>query len=325
MGPIRAPARINPRSNEGLTSRLSIETLATKFAAASRRISAAATAQVGTPSNAALPSANVGQAVTLSIPAAAFAITQQGFATGQAAVFQTIDRSTTTGQCARSTISVQGTVAPGQTSLSVDVPACADSDQVVRVPGHGTARLLVVPVISSLDLDPTIAPTMLIKGSGFVCGATESLSAAFPSRRARWCRLPAGSSSSALDRLPGARSRSRLLAVQATACLCDQTRLVRPCKSAGSRVPIALPKELGIEPGPLGHRAYLRLAAPLQAASRPLRPPPLLTLIRVLRAIGPEMRIGRLIRVGSVASSCTTIETSNVPVSKPLVTTVQTA
>ncbi len=180
MGPIRAPARINPRSNEGLTSRLSIETLATKFAAASRRISAAATAQVGTPSHAALPSANVGQAVTLSIPAAAFAITQQGFATGQAAVFQTIDRSTITGQCARSTISVQGTVAPGQTSLSVDVPTCADSDQVVRVPGHGTARLLVVPLISSLDLDPTIAPTMLIKGSGFVCGATEILVGGVP-------------------------------------------------------------------------------------------------------------------------------------------------
>ena len=30
----------------------------------------------------------------------------------------------------------------------------------------------VVPTITSLDLDPAIAPGMLIKGTGFVCGGT---------------------------------------------------------------------------------------------------------------------------------------------------------
>jgi hypothetical protein len=136
-------------------------------------VTVTATAQVGTPSDPTIPSANVGQTITASIPPAVLAMTHQGFAAGDAVLFQTVQPAAPGGQCTKGSVSVQGTVAPGQASLGVDVPPCADADQMVRVRGHGSARLLVVPLISALDLDPILAPTMLIKGSGFICGATE--------------------------------------------------------------------------------------------------------------------------------------------------------
>lgn len=135
-------------------------------------ITVSATAATGTPANPGVPSANVGQTVTVEIPAAVFALTGSGFASGQGVEFTTVQRSTT-GACTTSAVTVQGVVAAGLTSLNVAVPSCADGDQTIRVPSHGCARLQVVPVIASLNTDPTIAPLMLINGTGFVCGATE--------------------------------------------------------------------------------------------------------------------------------------------------------
>jgi hypothetical protein len=134
-------------------------------------VTLASTAALGTPADPAVPSANVNQAISITIPPAAFSATQQGFVAGDAATFRLIERSA--GQCQESTVPIQGTAGVGMTSLQVTVPGCAHPDQHVRVPGHGCVRLLVVPTITSLDLDPAIAPGMLIKGTGFVCGATR--------------------------------------------------------------------------------------------------------------------------------------------------------
>jgi hypothetical protein len=134
-------------------------------------VTLASTAVAGTPAAAAVAAANVGQTITLTIPPAVFAQTQQGFAVGDAATFRLVERSPT-GQCQESSVPIQGVVGTGMTTLDVAVPPCAHPDQQIRVPGHGCVRLLVVPTITSLDLDPAIAPGMLIKGSGFVCGAT---------------------------------------------------------------------------------------------------------------------------------------------------------
>jgi hypothetical protein len=65
-------------------------------------------------------------------------------------------------------------VMAGMTTLTVVVPACAAPDQLVRVPGHGSGRLLIVPVIESIAADPNNFPTAFIKGSGFVCGAGQT-------------------------------------------------------------------------------------------------------------------------------------------------------
>jgi hypothetical protein len=134
-------------------------------------VTLASTALDGISADAAVASANVGQTITIAIPAAVFTQTNQGFVTGDAVTFRLVQRSAT-GQCQESTVPIQGAVGTGMTVLDVTVPACAHPDQQVRVPGHGCVRLLVVPTITSLDLDPAIAPGMLIKGTGFVCGAT---------------------------------------------------------------------------------------------------------------------------------------------------------
>jgi hypothetical protein len=134
-------------------------------------VTLASTAVDGIPADAAIASANVGQTITITIPSAVFTQTNQGFVAGDAVTFRLVQRSAT-GQCQESTGPIQGTVGTGTTSLDVTVPACVHPDQQIRVPGHGCVRLLVVPAITSLDLDPAIAPGMLIKGTGFVCGAT---------------------------------------------------------------------------------------------------------------------------------------------------------
>lgn len=134
-------------------------------------VTLASTAALGIPADAAIASVNVGQAITITIPAAVFAQTNQGFVAGDAATFRLVQRSAT-GQCQESTVPIQGIVGTGLTALEVAVPTCAHPDQQIRIPGHGCVRLLVVPTITSLDLHPAIAPDMLIKGTGFVCGGT---------------------------------------------------------------------------------------------------------------------------------------------------------
>ena len=129
-------------------------------------------AAVGTPADAAVPSANAGQAITIAIPAAARALTGEDFAAGQATEFQTIERDAS-GTCKAGVTTVAGTAAAGMTSLQVAVPTCAAPDQHVRIAGHGCARLQVVPSISALDRSPSFGQGMAVNGDGFACGATD--------------------------------------------------------------------------------------------------------------------------------------------------------
>ena len=137
-------------------------------------VALASTAASGIPASAAIASANVGQTIAITIPPAVLAQLNRKFDPSDSAIFRVIERSAT-GQCEESTFPIHGFVGTGMTSLEVTVPACAYPDQQVHVPGHGCVRLLIVPTITSLDLDPGIAPGMLIKGTGFVCGATRIL------------------------------------------------------------------------------------------------------------------------------------------------------
>ena len=66
-------------------------------------------------------------------------------------------------------------LAPGLQSLTVEVPACADPGGWVRVPGHGSARLQIVPLITGLAGDRAANPDYTINGSGFACGDTQVL------------------------------------------------------------------------------------------------------------------------------------------------------
>jgi hypothetical protein len=136
-------------------------------------IEVAATAAAGIAGLRRMASANVGQAITIEIPPQAFALTNLGFSSNQPVEFRTVERSTT-GACIERGVTVMGTVTPGLTRLTVIVPLCATGDRI-RVPGHGSALLQIVPQITSLDRDPPAAPHTGINGSGFVCGDTEVL------------------------------------------------------------------------------------------------------------------------------------------------------
>lgn len=76
--------------------------------------------------------------------------------------------------CTSSQVVVTTNVNAGMTSLAVAVPQCAAPDQMVRVPGHGSVRLLIVPEILAIVPDATNYPNTFIHGSGFVCGAGET-------------------------------------------------------------------------------------------------------------------------------------------------------
>ena len=135
-------------------------------------IAVTAQAAQGTPADAAVPSANVGQTITIAIPAAAYALTSQDFAVGQVTEFETIERDAS-GICTPGVTSVAGTVAAGLTSLQVAVPTCATPNQHLRIAGHGCARLQVVPRISALDRSPSLGQGMAVNGDGFACAATD--------------------------------------------------------------------------------------------------------------------------------------------------------
>jgi hypothetical protein len=130
-------------------------------------------AAAGTPADAAVPSANVGQAITIAIPAAARTLTGEDFAAGQVTEFETIERDASTGLCKTGVTPVAGTVAAGMMSLQVAVPTCAAPNPHVRIDGHGCARLQVVPCISALDRSTSLGQGMAVNGDGFACGATE--------------------------------------------------------------------------------------------------------------------------------------------------------
>jgi hypothetical protein len=130
-----------------------------------------AAAASGTPAVPALPSANAGQAVEVQIPPEAFAITQAGFAGVQVEV-PTL-RPAAAGGCERGVLPVAAVVAPGLQSLTATLPACASPRGWVRVPGHGSAELQVVPVVTSFEGDRASEPYVTVRGTGFACGETQ--------------------------------------------------------------------------------------------------------------------------------------------------------
>ena len=123
-----------------------------------------ATATTGTPANAALPSANPGQAIT---------ITGTGLQTTTDIVFETIDASGT-----RSQVLVQpATVNNTGTSATITVPINATTGKIRIVADQNATQaiLQIIPTISAVAVqsvasDGTTA-TLVLTGSGYVEGA----------------------------------------------------------------------------------------------------------------------------------------------------------
>ena len=134
-------------------------------------IALSSVASTGTPADPAVPSVNAGDALTVSIPPATYAVTAQGFGAAQVVEFDIVSPAPS-GPCQRSRSPFAAVVAPGQTSLQVTVPPCAAPIQSLRVPGHGCLKLQVVPIITSIDPDPNTFPHIFINGSGFDCTLT---------------------------------------------------------------------------------------------------------------------------------------------------------
>ena len=136
-------------------------------------VATSAVAATGNAATATLPSANCGQVITIEIPPAAYALTSQGFSSVPAVEFPRL--FTQAGVCARDVLPVAPVIAPGLLSLTAEVPACADPGGWVHVPGHGSLRLQIVPLITSLAGDRAANPDYTINGSGFACGDTQVL------------------------------------------------------------------------------------------------------------------------------------------------------
>ncbi len=137
-------------------------------------ITTAAVAATGTPAIATLPSANCGQTIAIDIPAATYALTNEGFASVPAVEFPVL-HAKTGGGCERGIVPIAPTIATGLQSLAAEVPACADPGGWVRVAGHGSARLQIVPEVTSIDGIRASEPDFTVRGSGFACGETQVL------------------------------------------------------------------------------------------------------------------------------------------------------
>ena len=130
-------------------------------------------AAAGTPAVSGLPSANAGQVIDITIPPEVYALTTQGFG-GVQVEFEVL-RPKMGGGCERALLPVAATVAPGLLSLTATVPACAAPRGWVRVPGHGSAELQIVPTVSSFDGDRAAEPDVTVRGNGFGCGQSDVL------------------------------------------------------------------------------------------------------------------------------------------------------
>ena len=172
-------------------------------------IELAGIAATGSPSTPGIASANVGGVVTVRIPPAVYALTGQGFAPGQPVEFELIERSPITGLCETRRVPYQSTVDPGMTTLTIPVPPCACPNQLIRVPGHGSARLLVIPEISSITPDQNNFPAMSINGSGFTCGTTDVIFNTGPLPAAQILSLTCGQIQVAVRPAPGTEIRVR--------------------------------------------------------------------------------------------------------------------
>jgi len=151
----------------------------------------ASTAATGTPAVAGLPSANAGQSIDVTIPPEVSAITGTGFVNAQV-VLETL-RPGAAGGCERGVLTVPATVAPGLASLSATLPACTSPRGWVRVPGHGSAELQVVPAITAFEGDRASEPDVVIRGTGFACGETDVLVNGAPVAAGRILAVTCGS------------------------------------------------------------------------------------------------------------------------------------
>ena len=137
-------------------------------------IATAAVAATGTPAIAALPSANCGQTIAIDIPAATYALTGEGFTSVPAVEFPVL-HARTGGGCERGIVPIAPTIATGLQSLTAEVPACADPGGWVHIANHGSARLQIVPEVTSIDGIRASEPDFTVRGSGFACGETQVL------------------------------------------------------------------------------------------------------------------------------------------------------
>jgi hypothetical protein len=117
------------------------------------------------PNNQGAASANVGQTIEIR------ELTGQRFNATEQVQFQTVTGGSSG---VHSETAVTGTAGLGLQTLVATVPSDADAQQVVRVPGYGSAKLQIVPTISSITM-PSGGTHAIIQGSGFVCGGTNVL------------------------------------------------------------------------------------------------------------------------------------------------------
>jgi len=133
-----------------------------------------AVAATGQPAIATLPSANCGQVITIDIPAATYALTSEGFTSVPSVEFPVL-RPKVGGGCERAIVPIAPAIATGLQSLTAEVPACADPGGWVHVPGHGSARLQIVPEVTQIDGNRAADPDYYLRGTGFACGETQVL------------------------------------------------------------------------------------------------------------------------------------------------------
>lgn len=136
-------------------------------------VAIASTPTLGTARDAALPAANCGQTIEIRATAEGLAATPAGFA-GVASV-EVTQLQRVQGACARNVLAVAAVPVPGLQAVNVTLPACSDPEGWVRVPGHGSARLQIVPTITSVLGDRSADPAPTLRGTGFACGVTEVL------------------------------------------------------------------------------------------------------------------------------------------------------
>ncbi len=155
-------------------------------------IATAAVAATGQPRIPTLPSANCGQVITIDIPAATFALTGQGFGIATTVEFPLLFAAPG-GGCARSVQPVVPTIATGLQGLTAEVPGCADPGGWVRIAGHGSARLQIVPAVTRIDGDRAAELEYTIRGTGFACGETQVLVNGVPQPATAMVSLTCGS------------------------------------------------------------------------------------------------------------------------------------
>jgi hypothetical protein len=138
-------------------------------------IAVTALAGFGTPAVATRPSANVGQSITVAIPAATQAIATERFRRrAERGLPDAGPRHC--GSCTASETAVAGQVATGMASMSITCPVPPRSN--LRVPRHGCADLQIVPRITGLNRSAALGQSMGINGSGFAAARPRSSSAA---------------------------------------------------------------------------------------------------------------------------------------------------